>query len=262
MDIKKILLQETKEKPVVIEDNYKLTAQMTTRNTLQNYLSLLYEENDRKTLEDDNISNIFIKGIKAIFLNTDLTNFEEVTIDYKVRSKLENGWIIYGHFDYTKHTNFEDRESHLIKLTKYYAIEKLLENPTNHVYNKEIQVLGWLEQEKYKEDNPPTLCLDMFAKDAKVLDIQESYEKIVIPRRDHENLRKELIETTNLLQTYIESGELPPICEDLWPRVDNTGKTIPMKCAVYCDHGKAGNCPYYNPDTKEIIKQKKKNKKK
>jgi len=54
----------------------------------------------------------------------------------------------------------------------------------------------------------------------------------------------EVVAITDSLQTYIESGQIPPQCSDVWIR-NVKGKSVRTRCEFYCSHGKAGLCPHY-----------------
>ena len=103
------------------------------------------------------------------------------------------------------------------------------------------------------------LVLDFFLKDAKAVNFEPSYQPTVVPSLLHggnisfmESFEQEIVEKTNALQAYIELGEVPPQCQDLWLR-NVKGTVIPTKCALYCSHGKAGLCPHYSPTTRTTV---------
>jgi hypothetical protein len=119
----------------------------------------------------------------------------------------------------------------------------------NHPYTKQLQVLDYLLATGTKIE----LFLDIFTKDAKAIENEKSYEQVEVPRANKNDLVAEILTQTDELQKYIESGEIPPQCEDVWVRKLKNGTTIPTKCALYCSHGKAGVCPYYQPSTRESV---------
>jgi len=230
------------------EGEYVISASMVGKDLLQNYLSIIYGNHKNEKIDDTVLGTIFHNGLETMMKKGD----PEATLypEYALSKKLKNGWMVTGTTDLLVSTgdHYEIRD---YKLTKQYALKMIKKDLHNHPYSKQLNVLNFLLGNR----TGTVLWLDIFTKDAKAIENENSYEAINVPLVDRETMEKEIIEETTKLQEYIESGEIPEQCEDVWIRKLKNGTTIPTKCALYCSHGKAGLCPYYQPTTRESVKR-------
>ena len=260
------------------DDDYVISASMVGNDPLQNYLSIIHGKIGEEVIGDNTLGSVFHLGMKGIMqrkLDLCIANGETsniIGIEKDMYVKLSNGWILSGTADLILN-NRGSVEIHDYKLSKSYAKKKLKEQLTTHNYAIQLRVLDALFRENqdgkvYGIEGDIRLSVDFFSKDAKAIEFEPTYEDVVIPskkgiefeptyedvvipsKRGTEDMSAtevvfgEVVEITNSLQAYIESGEIPPICKDRWPR-NVKGKIIPIKCALYCSHGKAGLCPHY-----------------
>ena len=261
MGIKKLILDETQYVSGYdnAEDKYVLSASMVDREPLQNYLTIVNGRTPQLEIDDTSLGSVFHLGMETMVnkvINTDEYRDNIVGSEMSFHTELPNGWIISGTADLV--TKDEDHYSiHDYKLSKQYAKRMMIKELHSHTYTVQLQVLDFL----FREDNGRPALIDgeinllceFFVKDAKAIEEQSTYERIVCPNvigtedmNAREIMRQKLVTITDSLQSYIESGTIPPVCADRWPR-NVKGTVIPTKCALYCDHGKAGHCPHYNP---------------
>ncbi len=243
------------------DNPYTFTASMYGNEVLQNYLTVVNGTFPTQKIDDTTIGGIFHRGMEEIIRETIADHGREglhVSPEQNLQYTLPNGWTLSGTADLKIYdTNEQIMEIHDFKLTKMYAIGKIREDLMNHNYTKQLQILMYLDWKQEHGDpnyNPKyELVIDAFAKDAKAIQNEEVHHAISAPVIELGQLKQELLRKTDELQQYIESGEIPPACEDLWPRRMRNGTTINTKCTYYCSHGKSGKCPYFNPNTRQTV---------
>ena len=97
------------------------------------------------------------------------------------------------------------------------------------------------------------LFIDAFIKDADKLKAEPSYKQIEV-EANNDFITNYLVETTEELQGWIESGEVPPKCDDVWLRKPKGfDYAIPSRCMFYCAHGRSGLCPHFKPSHQNQI---------
>lgn len=290
-DLKKMVLDGIKyEKDYVKEDgNYVISASMIGREPIQNYLTIVHGTIDDEEIGDTTLGSVFHKGMETIALEymqtIDDHNPDEPVIQPEegFSYQLENGWWVEGTADLVNTSDALAFQIRDYKLTKKYAHTMFKKEKHSHNYTKQLQTLEALfRKELEKQGMEPTsveLICDFFLKDAKAAEYQPSHEPEVVPNKlgqayvprllDEEGnvvseeqiamsaedvVFEEIIEKTNELQRYLESGEIPPACEDKWIR-NVKGKILPTKCVLYCSHGKAGLCPHYDAKSRQSVER-------
>ncbi len=226
---------------------------MVGKEPLQNYLSLLHEKVAETNINDSTLGTIFHKGMEVMMVeHMEKTGVVDMETEKSMHMELPNGWILSGTSDLTADNTDEIvTEIHDYKLTKAYALKMMLQQLSTHDYTTQLQVLDLLFQ---NENGPMTtkLICDMFIKDAKAVENEVSLTQVEVPKEASNTTIDKVVRITNELQNYVESGTVPPQCSDLWIRKVK-GVGVPTKCALYCSHGKAGLCPYYEPTTRQTI---------
>jgi len=265
-DLEKDILEATAYKSGYVneEDKYVISASMVAKEPIQNYLSILHGKIEADKVNDATLGSVFHKGMEEIMLNKQLKDIGEKDssviwgIEHSMHTELSNGWILSGTADLVVETipgHFEIRD---YKLTKSYAHKMFLKEKYGHEYTKQLQVLEALFREGKKRpkiiEGQTTLVCDYFVKDSKAIEFEVSHRPEQVPNKEGiEDVRAsevtlmEVVEITNSLQAYLESGEVPPECQDKWLR-NVKGVTIPSKCVLYCSHNKV--CPYYDANTR------------
>lgn len=254
MNLEKIILEGTKYDGLR-ENPYTFSASMSGNTMLQNYLIIVHGSIESTRIGDNTLGSVFHRGMEEIIIEHALVQ-SDTTLFFRVEEKasktLSNGWVISGTADlviYKKVIN-SDKEFidsiHDYKLVKQYAVKKILENPAGHHYAKQLHINRWIRDKAIAAN----LYIETFAKDANALVMEPTYQQIEVKPEPMNNTQIYLEEVTTQLQEWIESGEIPPKCDDLWLRKLNKTSTtvIPSRCMFYCAHGKAGLCPHYKPE--------------
>ena len=243
------------------EDAYVISASMIAKDPLQNYLSILHGTQTEDVISDSTLGTVFHKGMQVVIndnirekgINPD----EHILVEHTMHKELKNGWFLSGTADLIirRTDGTSDIEDH--KLTKSYALKMIKKDLNNHDYTVQLQaldLLNWNENPYPVEKKlQSTLVINVFCKDAKAIDKEPTFTPVTAPNTELQNFEERVVEITASLQAYIEEGEIPPICEDVWLRKLKNGTTIPTKCVLYCSMGKAGHCPYYKPTTRESV---------
>ncbi len=255
------------------EDKYVISASMLGNDTLQNYLSLIHGKQANKSIDDTTLGSVFHTGMETIVknrINSDEPDTHFLFPEEALNMELPNGWMMSGTADLM--TQEMDRPNFIVvrdyKLSKMYALKKLKPKIKTHQYTKQLQALRAMIL-SVNPDAIIELKLDFFAKDAKALEFEETYTEVDIPvpteygeRMMSDNTTnvltanewfiQDVVEQTDILQSYIESGTIPPQCEDVWIR-NVKGKVIPTRCAVWCSFGDAGLCPHYDNKSRTTV---------
>ena len=262
-NLKAIILDETQYVSGFVnkEDDYVISASMVGKEAIQNYLSIVHGKIHNEEIDDTTLGSVFHLGMETMMNKWMKENpASPMFTEHSMDVKLSNGWVLSGTADLIlKNETDGTVEIRDYKLTKSYAKTMMKKELMNHTYTKQLQVLDALWHESKKDELPTILVCDMFIKDAKAADYELSHEPVVVPNKigaegmdAHEVLFGEVVAQTDSLQSYIESGTVPPECNDKWIRKIK-GVTIPTKCAFYCSHGKAGLCPYYNATSRTAV---------
>lgn len=269
-ELKKLVLEATEYVSGYVneDDNYVISASMIGKDPLQNYLSLVHGKIHTEEIDDTTLGSIFHRGMEEIVLDkmkVDATINNNVKTEHPMSWILNNGWVLSGTADLIVNHGGGKFSIHDHKLSKMYAKKMMKKELHSHDYTKQLQALEALFRKTMGGGAEITgdvdLFVEFFAKDAKAIEFEPTYEQVKMPnKRGTEETNgtnvtfMSIIEITDSLQAYIEAGEVPPQCKDLWWRVHKT-KRIPTKCALYCSHGKAGLCPHYNPSTRTEVER-------
>lgn len=249
------------------DDDYVISASMVAKEPLQNYLSIVHGKIHTEEIDDTTLGSVFHRGMEEIMKDKLIDDNKKgkhqiVGIEHSMHVKLSNGWVLSGTADLVTEPEPKHFRMHDHKLSKSYALKMIKKDLNKHDYTKQLQVLDAL----FRETSNPgeivgdiDLCIEFFAKDAKAIEFEKSHTTVKAPnKRGTEDMSAtevvfgEVVAITDSLQSYIETGTIPPMCSDRWPR-NVKGKVIPTKCALYCSHGKAGLCPHYkNSDRTNI----------
>jgi hypothetical protein len=225
---------------------------MLGKDVLQNFLTVVYGSHKGTEIDDTTLGSVFHRGMENIAAEK-LSwgeDIAELSIEQQMQADLNEDWIVSGRADLRYlHLPSDVYCIHDYKLIKHYAASQVVARP-DHPYRWQLGVLRWLANltEPAARDKAVHCFIDIFAKDAKRLNGELTYTQIQVPTGQilTNDIQSKLESSTRAIQNYIECGDIPPQCEDLWWRT--VGKTkVPTKCALYCSHGKAGVCPYYKP---------------
>jgi len=272
-DLKAMILDNTQYVSGFVnkEDDYVISASMVANDPLQNYLAIVHGKPTETDINDATLGTIFHRGMEQIVLDEieskqeSGTPSEIVGAEVAMHTKLANGWVLSGTADLITASIDDFIEIHDYKLTKNYTRKMMDKEIHTHAYTKQLQVLDALVHDNMGTigvnaiNGDITLIADFFLKDSKAINHEPTHSPLQAPNKigtedmsATEVLFGEVIAITDSLQSYIESGQVPPACADTWPR-SVKGKVVHTRCELYCSHGKAGNCPHYQPSTGQTV---------
>ena len=267
-NLKKILLHATEYKSGYVndEDKYVISASMVAKEPLQNYLSIIHGKVHELEINDATLGSIFHKGMEQIVRDHWEYNDEKkniIGIERSLYKELTNGWILSGTADLMINNGNGKFTIRDYKLSKTYALKMIKKNISTHDYTKQLQVLEALFRNNDNDksydviEGDIELIVDFFAKDAKAIEMEPTYTPLTVPnKRGTEDMNAtevtfaEIIQITDSLQGYLESGTIPSACKDVWWR-NVKGKNIPTRCALYCSHKDI--CPHYDNSKRDQI---------
>jgi hypothetical protein len=257
-NIKDVVLKATQYESGYVndKDDYVISASMIGKEPLQNYLSIVNGVVHNEEIDDTTLGSVFHIGMEIIMLNK-LNKNDGSGIRGIEKSwdwKLSNGWILSGTADLVTTDEHGAYSIHDYKLSKSYTLKMLKKEINTHTYTKQLQILETLMKlDKNRSELEVKLIVEFFAKDAKAIENEPTHTSLIVPNKQGteemnavDTTLNEVLDITNSLQSYIETGQIPPKCTDVWPR-NVKGKIINTKCALYCSHGKAGLCPHFDP---------------
>jgi len=226
------------------DDKYVISASMLGKEPLENYLSIIYGKGEDVALNDATLGTVFHKGMECYMqekITSEGSNIPMFT-EHSMYHELPNGWILSGTADLIVEAEPQHFEIHDYKLTKNYTV-KMFDKEPNHTYKKQMHVLCYLLEKGNPDAEKITPFVDFFLKDSKAINKEPILVQKEVEVNDMDIFEEEVIAITNELQEYIESGTVPPKCQDTWPRKAN-GKLVHTKCEIYCAH--KNHCPHYN----------------
>ena len=225
---------------------YTFSASMTGNTLLQNYLIIVHGSQEEHSVGDATLGSVFHKGMEEIVRSTAVANDEALLAERKVVHNLDNGWAISGTTDLEVLGEGVIKEIHDFKLVKHYAVKKILENPSQHSYAMQLHINRYIRSAVHSK-----LYIDAFAKDAKHLESESTFNQIEIQPISFEDTEAYLYGITDEIKQWVESGQVPPKCDDVWLRkLKTTGEVIASRCMLYCSFGKTGLCPHYKPNSR------------
>lgn len=255
-DLKKAVLEVTQYKNYK-EQSYSFSASMSGNTVLQNYLTIVHGHQPDSDIGDNTLGSIFHLGMEQLV--------QKHTQDYLIATEqpasMDLGdWKITATADMkifekelipSMATQDVLKEIHDFKLTKKYAVEQIKKDPYNHAYGKQLRINNVV----HNGNDSVKLFIDAFIKDADKLKTEPSYVQIEVPS-DNSFTIEQLQEWTAELQGWIESGEVPPKCDDVWLRKPKGfDYAIPSRCMFYCAHGRSGLCPHFKPNQQNRLDQ-------
>jgi len=244
------------------DDDYVISASMVANDPLQNYLAIIHGKGTEDEITDATLGSVFHLGMEQLVkdkMKTDATIYgAEVAMHYK----LDNGWILSGTADLIVEPEPHKYEIHDYKLTKKYTRKMTEKDIHTSGYTKQLHVLDALFRrdstlDRTMIDGDIELHCDFFLKDSVAVNFESVFNPLIIPNKvgteevnSADVLFAEVVQITDSLQSYLESGTIPPVCADRWPR-NVKGKVISSRCEFYCSHKAV--CPHYNPDPRKVV---------
>ena len=234
------------------KDFFVFSSNMFIKSTMQNYLSILYSEenNQEQKITDTTIESLMIDGINSKLKQEYGDNIE---FNKKFQHKHNEEWILESTIETLVYNGVYVGQE-INKLSYQYTVDKFNENKYEHSYTKIIDFNYYLLSKNFNEVDILPSNINFFIKDSKNKNTEESFFSDTVSNATTGYILSKINTKITDLDKYLKSGEIPSICDELLIKKDkDTGKFIPIRCITYCEHGKTGRCPYYNNITNEII---------
>jgi len=263
-DLKNLIVEGTKYVSGFVnkDDDYVISASMVANDPLQNYLAIVHGKGTETEITDATLGSVFHLGMEQLVKDKMKTDATIYGAEVAMHHKLDNGWILSGTADLIVEPTPHNYEIHDYKLTKKYTRKMTEKDIHTSGYTKQLHVLDALFRrdttlDRTMIDGDIELHCDFFLKDTVAVNHENVFQPLIIPNKvgteemnSADVLFAEVVEITNSLQSYLESGTIPPVCTDRWPR-NVKGKVISSRCEFYCSHKAV--CPHYNPDPRKIV---------
>jgi len=166
---------------------------------------------------------------------------------------LENGWIISGEidqYDTKRHVIFDN------KMTATKNIKETKKEGKDGQYALQLGVYKFLMSKAYEGEIGKS---EIYYSALAMVDKSFSYYRdtktnqmnyIEVPTYDVNEIEELLYEKTNKLQTFLDLGEEPPECKNLFKfKVPRSNRLLRMRCIHYC--GYKDICNYYKKSNKD-----------
>ena len=263
-DLKNLIVEGTKYVSGFIneDDDYVISASMVGNDPLQNYLAIVHGKGTETEITDATLGSVFHRGMEEIVKEKMTSDAKIYGAEVSMHHRLVNGWILSGTADLIVEPKKYNYEIHDYKLTKKYTRKMTEKDKHTSNYTKQLHVLDALFRRdttlsRTMIEGDIELHCDFFLKDTVAVNHEAVFQPFIIPNKTGtsdmnatDTLFAEVVEITNSLQSYLESGTIPPVCADRWPR-NVKGKIISSRCEFYCSHKSV--CPHYNPDPRKIV---------
>lgn len=244
MNWEKFLLDMTKyEGPAVVPHSKTISASQITAPLLQRWLAWNHGVPEQNEIGVNTIGSLVHKAIEYSVIKLG----ENIEAEKECELELENGWKLTGTADIVDHINKEIID---IKMVKQYRIEKLVKAATGSIPWEDEYII---QLNAYREMIGSDYRMSVMALspdagyDHKKKTVTKPFRMVKIPNIGQLSIEK-AFEATNELQEWIDIGETPPRCPDVWER-----KGIgPMRCMIYCNYKEV--CPYFKPSNNQIMK--------
>lgn len=242
-DYEKMLLNATQYSGNSKAGTKKYSASMLGNNVLQNYLKIMNGSTDKPKFGANSIGSLYQLGVDEATRRWNELEPGRYEFAKRLEYTLPNGWVISGEMDQI------DMELKVIfdnKVSTATTISKIRSEGKTHGYALQLAVYKWLMWKEYGELYQTALPVvdkgHSFFKTNK----NECLENIEVFTYEPEDIELMLIEKTDELQTFVDLGQEPEMCTDLWIMARKGSAPKRMKCLYYCDQNK--NCKHYNVD--------------
>jgi len=225
-----------------------ISASQLGSNLLEIYYSLTVDDDESLfEIGQADIGTLAHKGLEygaheLLKKEPELLLAPEIELEYD----LVNGWRITGTCDLIEPVVGENAIIHDYKFTKVYKGKKLKEEiakgKLDDGYIIQINAYRFMYEKSTRKQ--ADMVLDMFYKDANKIKGEPTYEAIKIPKIPDDEILSKAYGITNELDIYLETGKIPPKCEDVWTRKLRNGTVVDSKCEYYCNYKKI--CKHYN----------------
>ena len=253
IDIENILLKATEYHDLEPNEGKKIiSASSFSSSPLQRALRARYGVQEQKHIEVNTIGSLLHLAIQDLLKDKD-----EISCEYRLETKLENGWTLTGRADVI---DWQDNVVIDIKNVKRYAVDKLKDSMydfnINSPYILQLNAYRYMLEKKFDTsfdmkiwsfscdgDNAdkgwvfeeiPIIFADIEAKINMLIDDTEwALEILDLPAKEKKDIKTNKVKSPNgekLCDTWLRRGQ------------------VPMRCAKYCGYKEV--CPFYHEKPK------------
>jgi len=223
------------------------SASMLGTDLLQVYLKYYHGSENQKRYGMNTLGSIYQLGADVAADQWNSKHHLPGKIQYqqalRLTYMLPNGWLISGEMDHIDWINKVILDNKVVTET---GILKVLKEGKNNGYALQMGVYQlllykWMLEQGESEPEVFPVLLPMVNKGHSLYKKSNKTEIMNMIEPDThsiEDIEALLIEKTNLLQEYIDLGEEPPECKDLWWFGFGATAKKKMRCLHYCDQSK------------------------
>ena len=216
----------------------QISASQLGDDDLQLYLKYMHGGKDSETFEANTFGSIYHLGAAEAFKDV-----EDTEVESPLSYMLPNGWLVTGSMDLILH-KFKIIADH--KTTTATTITNVIKDGKNAGYSLQMGAYKLLVAKNYGHTDYEAV-LPVVDKTFSYFKKANKYNQLTfinVETYSLEDIEQMLIDKTNRLQDYIDLGQEPPECSNVFPYSPGKGQRMKrMRCIHYCDQ--AGNCTAY-----------------
>jgi hypothetical protein len=228
------------------------SASMVGNDLLQNYYKYMYGSSDQQKFGANTFGSIYQLGVDKAIEDSELFS-ERYTSAFRHQVTLSNGWIISGEMDQI------DNKLKVIfdnKVTTGSKIKTLKKEGKHSQYALQMATYQYLLYDYQKnilnieEPDVYSAVLAIIDKKHTLFTKKVEFEQLTFMEMDTfeiDEMKTILLDKTNELQQYIDLGQEPAQCDNLF-FFGQTGSRKPYRCLHFCDF--SSNCKYFDKSGK------------
>jgi hypothetical protein len=223
---------------------------MLGSDMLEIYLKYFHGSKNNIQFEANTLGSIYQLGVDTAATKwNEKNNYQQYINAFRYSVELPNGWTISGEMDQIDTVNKVIFDN---KVTTSTAIIGVRKEGKNNSYTLQQGVYKWLLHEYAKRELQKQKP-EIYEAVLPMVDKNFSYFKDnkfnqlnfeILETHTLEDIELLLLEKTNELQTYIDLGQEPDQCRNLYWFGKRGQKKKPMKCIFYCDQN--SHCSHYS----------------
>jgi len=222
----------------------QISASQLGNDDLQLYLKYMHGGKDGAEFEANTFGSIYHLGAEKAF-----AGIPDVETEMSMKYMLPNGWLVTGSVDLILH-KYKVIADH--KTTTATSIASTIKDGKNSSYGLQMAVYKLLLS-KERNLHDYSAVLPMVDKSFSYFK-KNKYNQLTFVDMETfsvEDTERLLVEKTNRLQEFIDLGQEPAECANLFWYGPKGGKRKRMRCIHYCDQ--SNNCPYYKDSTSGVF---------
>ena len=244
MNLERFILEGTQYGGDKEAGRMALSASQLDDDILRIYLRHRYGVMPSEKITMATIGTLVHKGLECL-----LEENRKIGSEVELEADMPNGWKLTGTADIVDHWNHVIYD---VKVIKKYRVTKLKEQGADDPYAWQLNAYRYMiEKESGIDYDIKVAALSPDAGfDFKRAEEIPVLQIVDVPRIANEILEEKFSRQVFELMNHIESGTTPERCTDTWPRRVG-GKTIPVRCTIYCDFKNV--CPRYQPKDETVV---------